>query len=655
MLSSKPSSFADFRESLWERERASYKPYRTKVRAIIGQVDTPGAVPTSPAVNKIMDDIDTLRNDILLEGNEEQLRLKINEIDALRLARVPAGNNILVIFQGGADVKFFNDELVGPELTNVIIEKRDELIEAGLQYFGIAEEHNYLYSNHKTDRYWIGPHNIAKALDKIQNTVPPDYLGVTTSIPAVGGVESMQVIGYALKKIEQDVQAAIRAILEGHATKLRRSDPNSVQAQKIDQWLEQDLSKFKLHFGLSDSIPANDNDIAALNDRFWTDQQAEWSARAALNKDRQGVHFELIKMIDDIAAIRTEILADPELAEFFETDTETEALVLKKDVVHNLRKWHSFKKINEDQPATLKKYQKLRRYYTAINSIDYILPWPSVEQATTTIKRLDKVSKSPDNMREMKQVLIQDQRDNRDVTAAYFHYEGTEHSNALYVSFDAIGMGDINARDIETTIINAITYLNKNRLTTATQTIHNTLRKVISNVGQKVTVSIQEKFNFAREKIELATNGLKIYTTRGGDEWHVLIPDSDRIDPLHICKEVWAISQSQNLRATISFKASTATLDDGQRATDHHEALDNNERNNALIKEFETAGLHGIIAIPPAEGDHTAALLYYQDRWKEVSDINIITSAITRLRDLGLQVTMDGVMGVIAATATASS
>lgn len=653
MSTNRPSSFATFKESLWA-QRKSYDPYRERVKRVIGQVDTPGTVPTSPAVTKIMQDIDMFRNDILFEEDEDKLRLRINEIDALRLARIPAGNNILVIFQGGADVKFLNDELVGPELTNVIIEKRDELTEAGLQYFGLAEENNYLYSNHKTDRYWIGPSNIAKALGKIQTTVPPSHFSITTSNPAVGGVESMQVIRYALKKIEQDVQAAIRTILEGHAVKLRAQDQDSVQAQKIDYWLEHDLSKFKLHFGLSGTIPSNDNETANLSDRFWVDQQAEWSARAALNQDRQGIYFELIKMIDDIATIRAEVLKDPDLEEFFEMDTDTEARVLKKDIVHNLRKWHSFQKLHADQPVLLKRYQKLRRYYTAINSVDYILPWTNVEQAEASIKRLDKVSKSHDNIHEMKQVLLQDQRDTRDGTTTYFHYQGTEHSNALYVSFDAIGMGDINARDIETTIIKAIDYLDRNRTTTPTQTIQTNLRLAISNVGTKVTVAIKEKFAKAREMIEEATNQAKIYTTRGGDEWHVIIPDSEKIDAMHICKQVWEIAQSQNLRATISFKASTATLDDGQRVADHHEALDVNERNNALIKEFENAGLYGIVAIPPAEGEHTAALLYYQGRWKEVSNINIINGAITRLRDLGLQVTMDGVMGVVAATATSA-
>ncbi len=658
--STRPASFDALRQSLW-MNRTSYRVYRDQVAGILAPTElSKGAI--SPVVGSMMEDIARVKT-IMRNPPEIDLVTEIKERPAMKLAHIPPGSHMLVIFQGGNDetnVKHFNDELLGPEVTNVLIAMRDEVIDAGLKFFELADDVTCVSSDHKTCHYYINDTHVKKALSKLQETLPVEAFTVTTSTSAIGSPQSLEVISYVMKHIEKDIQEAARRILEAKIAALLDTEDNLDQIKKIRYWLESQLRNIKLDFGLSEEVNTVLGGKEALKDRFWADQQATWSARKADSAAEKGKSFDIFTFVDDIQTIRQETLADEDLLEFFEPatiDGETYQL-LKKEVIHNLRKWALVKKQYASDKAMMTKYDKLRRYYQAINGIDYITPWVDIESAHDSISYFEDITTSPDNIEELQKVLLMDQRNNKDCSAEYFHYQGTEFNSAYYISFDAIGIGDVNARDIELTALKAIKHLNTHRSTKSTTALKTDLQTIIMSVGQKVSIQIRETFDAARAEIENALTNVSIYTTRGGDEWHVLIGDPAHLDPNLVFDTIARIAQKYKLRATISYKEITQTdpstlrvISDTERINAHYQALDLNEQNNAKIKAFEKAGLDDVVAIP-GEDYHTAAKLPYRGKFKEISNIASIAGAIELAKQRDLPINPDTIIGILVGAAT---
>lgn len=654
------ASFDGTRESLWAK-RKSYRVYRDQVAHILSPRGL-SPEPLSPVAAGMLEDIDRVKS-IMSDPPEVDLIAEIKARPAMKLAHIPPSSHMLVIFQGGNDetnVKHFNDELLGPEVTNVLIAMRDNVIAAGLRYFELADETTCVSSDHKTCHYSISNSHVKRALSKLQETLPAEAFTVTTTASGVGSPQSLEVISYVMKHIEKDIQEAARKILEAKIETLLPDAENLDQIRKIRTWLATQLGNIKLNFGLSEEVNTMLGGEEALKDRFWADHQATWSARKAEGSLERGKSFDIFTFVNDIDAIRQEALADTDLTDFFEPVTIDGVAyrLLKKDVIHNLRKWASVKKQYAYDQDMLNKYKKLQRYYQAINGIDYITPWVDIASAHDTISYFEDITSTPDRVEELQKALLMDQRNDQDCTAEYFHYQGTEFNSAYYVSFDAIGIGDINARDIELTAIQAIKYLNTYRSTRATSTIKAELQKIIMSVGQKVSILIRETFDAARTEIENTLKNVTIYTTRGGDEWHVLIGDPAHLDPHLVFNTIARIAQKHHLRATISYKEITSpdpmslgVVSDTERVEAHCQALDINEQNNAKVKAFEKAGLSNVVAIP-GEENHTAAKIPYQDGYKEISNIAAIAGAIEVAKDRHLPINPDVIIGILVGAAS---
>ena len=639
--------------SLWPT-RETYRDFRLRVGDILGTTKNVSR-PTSPAIHRIMSDVETIKIDILNNNNRPDLVAAVLEKPAVKLARTPADSYIFVLFPGGsATVKDFNDELLGPELTNVLLDKRDQVNKETLKYFQLADEDNQISSNHKTCHYYITSDQLKKALYKLSESVDIESIGLQLGDGPIGSAEALKIISYVVQRIERDIQAAVLTILEARISDLLETPNSRDQINKIRAWQHNHLKNVKLSFGVSERINTVLGGEEALKNRFWADQQAEWSARRAEASTGRGEAFDLFKFIHEIDQVRTETLDDAELVDFFEeVDLGTrKELLLKTDVIHNLRKWTTTQKMYANDPAMMAKYYKLRRYYQTVNGIDYINPWVDTEHAFTAISHFEEVSESTD-IDDLKHALLMDQRESKDCTPEYFHYQGTEFNSACYVSFDAIGIGDINARDIEITALTATQHLKTKGVDSISPNLKSELQNIIMTVGQRVSIDIKEKFAAARREIESTVKGCPVFTTRGGDEWHVLIGDPDRLDHDSIFTTIASIAQKHNLRATVSYKDTKAVekVDLGvptdlERVEAHFQALDNNELNNALIKTIEKAGLNGVVAIP-GEKEHTAALIPTGDNFTEVSNIAAIAGAIKIVDERGLVVNNTNVKAVL--------
>ncbi len=668
MSSTTPDQLRPRESSLWWHERRpSYAVYRQGLESIIHTAD-PDLAHVPPAVRNIANAIRDFRNNILETDSLADLKERIAQDPSYRLARIPLHSRVLVILQGGkesASIKYFNDELVGPEVTNVILAQKEAIISRTLAFFELADEDDHLSSNHKTNHFCISDNHYQKTVAKFESTLPPNVLPGLATAGTLGNPASFAVIDYIVRRAERELHTAIKAILTTHAETLRKDPDTQAQAEKIDHWLATELDGFKLYFGLSNSVETIAGTKDGLASRFWADQQAEWSARSThtqedqapktTNEKLRGEEFDLFKNLRSIEEARAQVIAMSELQDFFEEiDYEgSKVKVLKLQVIHNIRKWTSFKASIEHDASLLTKYERLRWYYKTINSIDYILPYTDADDAFAVINSHDALVNTPSTtIDDLKDILTHDPRDMRDVSADYFHYIGTEHPEAIYVSFDAIGIGDLNARDLELVATKAANTLAEKQAdrTTSIAEIKRILRNILINVGKNVTLSIQQKFDDARTIFESDMQGIKFFTMRGGDEWHAIFPleTGDSIDLDLLAFTIHRISHETDLRAVASKKelqGPEGALESG-RVFAHYQSLDKNERNNATIKELEKLGLYNIVAIP-GEGNNTAALVLHGEKLRLVPKIGFITDAVEVLRNEGLPISIDGVMGVM--------
>lgn len=638
----------DPRASLFGPERASYRIFRDHIGRIIGTEKEHDPEHNSPAVQHILAEITDLRITVMEETEREKLVALVATNPALRLNRAPVGARIFVMLHGGPDshtIKYLNDELVGPEVTNAILDKRNAVIAEALDYFGLASDDQCIAENHKTVHYIVDDRRIEQVKQKIL-TMTRKY------IPT----DSRDVLNYITIYIEDDVKKAIKNILLAHCKTLASDPSKAAQIANIQHWIDTELDRLTLNFGLSDNISSEPGTSKpSTKERFWADHQAEWSARIAhvesqaadtqAHPQRRGETFELKRSVDKITAARNEVLQDPSLREFFEAVIENDEhfLVLKSSVVHDLRKWDVFQKEHAYDHDLLSKYARLRQYYRTINCLDYIIPWVDLDGACQAIEMLKRTITSGD-ISDLRDVLTHDQRDHEDYSAAFFHLTSLDHPSAYYVSFDAIGIGDLNARDIEITAIRAAMTMSAKEGFESPYALQSEIQAIVTAVGQKVSALIREKIDIAREILGEELPGVQFFSTRGGDEWHVLIPDNDAFTAEKLYLAVTKINAETGLRSAITHKNSQALFEAG-RIDDHHQALDHNELNIAFIKEFEKAGLPGVVTM--VEGSHTAAYVQHSGGILAIDKIIALSNAIHALNQQGAKVTPDSVVAFL--------
>lgn len=592
--------------------------YRALVNKIVSISTAPEHANLPAAAAYIRDQIDDFRIHVLDSNDPEQLKSRISSDSTLRLAHIPIGSVVLVVVHAGSEstsIKYLNDTF-GPNITNAIIDKRDELLFLRLEYYQLADRSSVIDNGYKIARYSIDRNRLPKALEKLETRLNAEALARNHFDPE--GNNDLAVINYVLALVENDTKSAIRSFLEDETRRLRENDPQSTQANKIEEWLATQLQYFTLNFGFSDPVNTPTSTRNGLEQRVWTSKQSEWIARASSQRYTNGTKvverrlrggaFNLQGLVNDIQKGRNEALEDESLVDFFEMvqdPTLGDVLLLKADVVNNLRKWANFKAVHATDIDLIARYEKLRRYYQTINAIDYIFPWASIDDAQAVIQDTEDLLQTND-IADLKNALLYDERDKRDCTESYFHYQGTEYSEAFYVSLDAIGIGNMNVRDFEKI---SLRLLKQNKSTT-TQPLANSkdnARKLLMEVGNTVTKLIQDKIDEARELLAQELPGIQFYSMRGGDEWTVMIPAQSGLLPEDVYRVTCKISDTTDFRASVSHKKSSAVIDNDQRILDHYQALDTNAKNNAFIKELESLGLKNIVAIP-GENNHTAAI-----------------------------------------------
>lgn len=644
-----------------EAQRPLRSTYRATLRDILA-LSVVASSETLPAAAIVMrDEIKDYRENIRDCNDPKKLKARIEASPTLRMARTPADYQILDIVHAGTErtkIKFLNDNF-GPDIANAIIDKRDLILNKLFEYFGIAKAEDIIDNGFKVAQYRTKPDNLRIARTKLESNYNADVLARNGIDPE--STNDLPVINYILKTAEIEIRAATKSILESEVRRLREIDENDPIASKIDAWLSTDLQHFTLNFGLSEVLKTPAGTTVGLEQRVWAHKQGEWIARASCQRYtnnlfgderrlRGGV-FNITGLTNDIATARTEILADTELTEFFEEITDRElgrVRMLRGDVVNNLRKWDAFIEKNADNPDLIRRYEKLKRYYLTINSIDYIFPWATISDASDAIQKVEAICDG-DNIDALKSVLTTDERDVRDCKSGLFHHLGTDYSEAYYISLDVIGIGNMNVRDFERICL----LLLKQRQARPVKSVADEkeqARKLLMQVGNTVTAMIQAKINDAREILETELPGIKFHSLRGGDEWTVIIPHDPRLKKEQVFKAINKVNNRTGMRAAVSNKESLAVLDDNQRILDHYQALETNARNNAIIKELEALGLYNVVAIP--DGNGSGALFPDPEDPNStitVDKIGALLSAAQGLKARGRRVSIDAVIGVLSA------
>ncbi|MBP6085574.1 hypothetical protein KA517_05055 [Candidatus Gracilibacteria bacterium] len=537
------------------------------------------------------------------------LREALARDTGLLLANLAPGDRILAVIHAGSptradttSIKFLNDHILGPTLTNTVIEKRQQLLSEALKTVGIDEEH-VIENGYKVSRFRLrGTPTIRRAMEASAG------VRSISDFPAAGDQQEIsqritQLIDLLLRGVEQDLVAYISTLVARKIDEIAKTQPESAKINMLKQWQTEELPHFTLNFGISQPIVTEPDSDDALNERLFADKRAEQWARIASgrvlnatenkhNRLRGGV-YSFSGIVNDIQRLRPATINDPRLADFFEDVAcpgyEGIRKRLKLPVIQNLRKWQKYL---DSKPSAeeISCYQALKPYYDLINSIDYILRWASVEDAKQDIHRRKELL-AHGTIDEIREILQKDPRNHDNVATEQFHLACVELPDAMIISADYIGMGNLNVRDFEAAMIE-IYESNAQNSNDTKAAIH----KASMKVGINVTTTLTEEFTYANESIRACLNpGTKLTSYRGGDELSWVIPLDSIIDHHKLHHTLSIINTRGKLRMAAVQKTregSDATTDTAIRT--HYETLQVGEDGIALLKQFALWKVPGV-------------------------------------------------------------
>ncbi|MBP7057309.1 hypothetical protein KBB08_02355 [Candidatus Gracilibacteria bacterium] len=556
----------------------------------------------------------------------------------LLLANLAPGDRVLAVIHAGSptrgdttSIKFLNDHILGPTLTNTVIEKRQQLLSTALKSVGIDEEH-VIENGYKVSRFRLrGTPTIRKAMEASAS------VRSTSDFPPAGDQPEIsqaitQLIDLLLRGVERDLVDYISTLVTEKIDEITRTHPESPKVNILKKWQTEELPHFTLNFGISQPIVTEPDNADALDERLFADKRAEQWARIASgrvlnatvnkhNRLRGGV-YSFSGVVNDIQRLRPATINDPRLSDFFEEVAcpgyEGIRKRLKLSAIQNLRKWQKYL---DSKPTAeeISCYQALKPYYDLINSIDYILRWASIEEAKHDIHQRKELL-AHGHIEEIRAMLQKDPRNHDNVAAEQFHLACAELPEAMMISADYIGMGNLNVRDFEAAMIEI--FENCTQDSTETKAA---IQKASMKVGINVTTSLVEEFTYANECIKACLNpGTKLTSHRGGDELSWVIPLDCISDHTKLHQTLSEINARRKLRmAAVQKNSEEPWAAPDTAIKTHYEALQVGEDGITLLKQFAQWEIPGVSIV---HRDHINLLLLPITR-DGVTEYHLLNSA----------------------------
>ncbi len=375
------------------------------------------------------------------------------------VSNLKTGDRLVSFLVPGADflsIKYLNDNIFGPQITNKIIEKKREVLEAEIKKFD--KNASLIQSDYKTEVVKLSKDSVIdnKKLGDITRAVDAEMTKFISEkiVDGLVGGERSALEPLIIKREENKFADSNERKLNDEAIKMHESRINKWDQFKR-QLLGTDSSKggFRMNYGVAvvNGEEATDK-LLALNQSLQTSRMAREAQDGSYGAEYS--EAKNLQEIENIKDLRNEIvgggnkitdLDGNEFVIFLPVPVESAVTrySLNRDLLRDVRKG-KFKTKNTELLS------KISLYVKKLNILDAVKPFISEEigAVTSAVDRNQELAEkmksgelAVEDRKRVVEILRANEKDEKYTSAAEFHKRAIEMNDAAYVSLDVLDLG----------------------------------------------------------------------------------------------------------------------------------------------------------------------------------------------------------------------
>ncbi len=480
-----------------------------------------------------------------------------------------AGDRVLSFLVPGADflsIKYLNDKVVGPQITNEIIEQKRRVIEDEMK----------------------------KVLHKDAEFIQNDYKVEVIKIPKDAEITTEQLEAMA-KAVDDAMTEFVKGLVDGLLAKEKDEKKIEVLNDFRDNLQGKSGKKgFKMNYGLSEPVAGDTakDKLSSLTQSLQTSRMARESKNygTEYNKDKVLAELEGIKDLREEIIGGGNKITDKDGNEFTLFAKEGNKWALNRDVLRDVRKGKF-----EVQNGNKKALDAVSLYLKKLNLLDVVKPFTfaelkKTEQDAEINKDLaEKIESGTLNEIERARAvkaLRAEEKDANYTSKSEFHKRATAMDNAAYISLDVLDLGVDLLLEYESALQEADGLAGDEKM--------EKFNELSLKAGDETTEELRkfrEKVADVCEKIGLKKD--LIVAEVGGDELTLVI-DTNEVHENDLQKLLFELKRATNTRviktvvAETEKKISPDTNDRG-KIEEHLKALKRAEKGTSIAKDIEDA------------------------------------------------------------------
>lgn len=488
------------------------------------------------------------------------------------------GDKVVSFLVPGADflsIKYLNDAIFGPQVTNEIISQKRKVLEAAMKK--ISADISFLQSDYKTE-----------------------VIKVPYSLQLEEGV---------LERVSEEVDVEMTKFVLATASRIleNEQDPNRIAILKK---FEKDLlgvsgekkNGFKMNYGVATVEEGSPEDLAQ-NQLFALNQSLQTSRMSREVKDGSyGAEYsesKTVAEVNHIQELRQEIIGsgnaivDVDGNEFVIFEQRGDKYVFNRDLLRDVRKG-KFKAENK------KLLDKVALYVKKLNILDAVKPFVKEDISATKNEAVanyelsqiikNKQDLSPDKRRAVAELLQANEKDAEYTSNSEFHKRAVGMKDAAYISLDVLDLGVDLLLEYESAL-QEVEHVDESKKAEK-------IKEVSLSAGDRTTNKLRDfRKNVAQVYREFGLGDGLVVGEIGGDELTLavdigndsILQAKDKMDDF-----LFALKKATNTRV-VKTVVSQAEKHIGDKVSEqgvieaHLEAIKRAEQGSVIAKDIEEA------------------------------------------------------------------
>ena len=561
------------------------------------------------------------------------------------------GDKVVSFLVPGADflsIKYLNDNIFGPQVTNEIITQKRKVLEAEMKK--ISADILFLQSDYKTEVIKV-PHSLQLAEGALESVSEEVDIEMTKFVLATAGRilenEHDPKRIAVLKKFEKDLLGASGEKKNG----------------------------FKMNYGVATVAEGSadelvQNQLLALNQSLQTSRMSRETRDGSYGAEYS--EAKAVEEVDHIQELRQEIIrggntiTDVDGNDFMIFEERGDAFVFNRDLLRDVRKG-KFKTDNKALLATVALYVK------KLNILDAVKPFTKEEMTATKDEAIvnyelsqkikHKEQLTADQRKLAAELLQANEKDVEYTSNSEFHKRAVAMKDAAYISLDVLDLGVDLLLEYESALQKVESVAADKKAAT--------LKEVSLSAGDKTTDKLRDfRKNVARVYREFGLGDGLVVGEIGGDELTLavdigsnsVLQEEGKMDDL-----LFALKKATNTRVVKTVVSQAEKHVDEQVSEQgvieaHLEAIKRAEQGSAIAKDVEEAarklsrilkkqgkaaveskldGLSAIFAIKEEEGVVEANFVVIEDN----NDFRLASSNNPQLDYKKVKTDLDTILG----------